>query len=600
MPTGFEVVDIEEVKSAAKTDSTSDDYMFVLIDEEWKPARFFDATDDPNHRVVRRPFGLEFKKDTFAYIDVMRTLRDADGSEIAVVPLALFNENHQNRFVGVGIGGNEFVDVSTAASVGAFGDSGDAIQASTAPYTNNFLVTAMTEAREEKFQILETFGEEFVFLFGERPRFVDITGTLINSNSHHWKREWWLNYNKFLRGTKAVENQAIVRLHIDETTIGGFILSASTQEVAEQPRRLQFTFRMLVVDYLFDEPEHNFFLDNLFINRPESGAPGERGVGAVAASVAGGLESASDAVDSVLSNSIVQAAVSTITGAVFGDPVSAITDGIAASLNVFEVLGGEDLGALAEVDVFREGAGSLVEFRGKPPGLQVVDGGLFGGQTTIQELGKKRLVASVDNSLSLLLNLRRSPVIQMVGVLGGLLDAAFAAFGSTGPFASLRQGYSDLLDTNGARKGGISGRFMGLDLTLPKGTITITTVNPESHQVIPAESLTTTGFDALSREEKDLLVKEASVKGDAHEVRRLFVKTGSEVDFDELKKDPNYERLPRSWRIRIEKTPAQMSEKIIASSRKNSESDLVMLIRTNKKTLSPESTLSRQLREAVA
>ena len=37
---------------------------------------------------------------------------------------------------------------------------------------SNFLIQAVTEERMEKQQVVETFGESFIFFFGERPRVI--------------------------------------------------------------------------------------------------------------------------------------------------------------------------------------------------------------------------------------------------------------------------------------------------------------------------------------------------------------------------------------------------------------------------------------------
>ena len=72
------------------------------------------------------------------------------------------------------------------------------------------------EAHMEKHQIVETFGESYIFFFGEAPRFIDVSAVIINSHDFNWEAEWWDNYNRFLRGTKSVEQGARTYLFYDE------------------------------------------------------------------------------------------------------------------------------------------------------------------------------------------------------------------------------------------------------------------------------------------------------------------------------------------------------------------------------------------------
>ncbi len=116
---------------------------------------------------VRRPLrGIEIKTDTYAMIQVIRS----DGS---IIPLT---------------------DQATPEGTG---DS-----------TSSFLIQSAQEARMEKHQIIETFGEPYIYFFGESPRFLDVQAILINTNDFNWEAEWWDNWDNRIRGTKTVEQGA--------------------------------------------------------------------------------------------------------------------------------------------------------------------------------------------------------------------------------------------------------------------------------------------------------------------------------------------------------------------------------------------------------
>jgi hypothetical protein len=114
---------------------------------------------------------------------------------------------------------------------------------------SNFLLQNVIEDRQEKAQILETFGEPYIFLFGERARVIAFQGILLNSWDFNWEAEWWANYDNFLRGTKCVENDARVYLAFDNTIVGGYIVSSNVQKVAQERHWLQFQFQLFVTYY---------------------------------------------------------------------------------------------------------------------------------------------------------------------------------------------------------------------------------------------------------------------------------------------------------------------------------------------------------------
>jgi hypothetical protein len=114
---------------------------------------------------------------------------------------------------------------------------------------SNFLMQSVTEERMEKQQIVETFGEPFIFFFGERPRIITVQGILANTFDFNWEAEWWENYDKYIRGTKCVENDARVFLSYDQTLVSGYILGASVQKTSQDPNFVNFAFQMFVVGY---------------------------------------------------------------------------------------------------------------------------------------------------------------------------------------------------------------------------------------------------------------------------------------------------------------------------------------------------------------
>ena len=158
---------------------------------------------------ARRPVrGIEIKEDTYAYMKVVMS----NGSELPLLD-------------------------SSASS----GESSDG-------YTN-FILQQVQEARMEKHQIVETFGDTYVFFFGESPRFLDCTALLLNTLDFNWRAEWWHNYENYLRGTKLVELGARCYMAWDDNIIEGYMLNAVASEMSEQPYSVALQFKFFVTNY---------------------------------------------------------------------------------------------------------------------------------------------------------------------------------------------------------------------------------------------------------------------------------------------------------------------------------------------------------------
>lgn len=114
---------------------------------------------------------------------------------------------------------------------------------------SNYIIQNFSIAKQEKMQIIETFGDEYIFFYGERPTVVQVQGFLINTPDFNWRSEWYHNYENYLRGTKCVERRARVYLYLDGMTFVGYIMTTATQISDAQPRLTPFSFSMLITNY---------------------------------------------------------------------------------------------------------------------------------------------------------------------------------------------------------------------------------------------------------------------------------------------------------------------------------------------------------------
>jgi len=165
---------------------------------------------------VRRPLrGAEIKDDTYAIIKAV---------DVAGAPLRVFDSSARRA--------NDPYHTKNEGTEYA-----------------NFLLQSVNEVRMEKHQIVETFGESYIFFFGEAPRFLDVQAALINSNDFNWEAEFWQNYETFWRGSKLTELGARLYLFYDDTIVEGYMLQAQAQKNAQDPLMVSLSFRLFVTNY---------------------------------------------------------------------------------------------------------------------------------------------------------------------------------------------------------------------------------------------------------------------------------------------------------------------------------------------------------------
>ena len=178
------------------------------------------AEDKPKSSNVRRPLhGMELYGDTYATI----TVRTSRGSAL-----------------------NVLADTSTPEE-SVYGNSS----------TTNLIVQRIDESRQEKQQIIETFGEDFVYYYGQRPRMLQVNAILPDSLEFQYAQEFWTNYDRALRGTKLVMRDARVFLDIAGQIFEGYLSTAQTTRSADQPRIIQLNFTMYITHSYYVRPLEN-------------------------------------------------------------------------------------------------------------------------------------------------------------------------------------------------------------------------------------------------------------------------------------------------------------------------------------------------------
>lgn len=115
------------------------------------------------------------------------------------------------------------------------------------PPNTKFFLETVQENREEKVQVIDTFGEWIAFFFGRKPEVYTYGGTLLNAQNHDWKNEFQENYEHFLRGSQAIQNQATMVLQYDDVLVEGYMLNCTTSMTGAVDKAVPFQFNLLIL-----------------------------------------------------------------------------------------------------------------------------------------------------------------------------------------------------------------------------------------------------------------------------------------------------------------------------------------------------------------
>ena len=122
----------------------------------------------------------------------------------------------------------------------------------------DWLLQSVREERVEKTQLVETFGDSYLFVFGQKPRALVFTGLLMNTQSHQWKAAFWENWDRFFRATKLVERDARMYISFDDVVVEGYPINAQASQSSTSPNAITFQFNFFDTKYINIEARDNF------------------------------------------------------------------------------------------------------------------------------------------------------------------------------------------------------------------------------------------------------------------------------------------------------------------------------------------------------
>lgn len=127
---------------------------------------------------------------------------------------------------------------------------------------DEFFLTQVSEPSNEKYQIYQTFDQDFIFFYDRNPHVYVYSGVLINAEDNfEWRNRFQHEYERLLRGTKCVENGARAILSFENVIRQGYLLDLNMQNTSNNPLHTPFSFTFFVIK----EANTN---KNQFENRP--------------------------------------------------------------------------------------------------------------------------------------------------------------------------------------------------------------------------------------------------------------------------------------------------------------------------------------------
>jgi hypothetical protein len=142
-----------------------------------------------------------------------------------------------------------------------------------------FFLTGVDAPRSERYQVVETFGDWYIFFYGERPPIYTFSGVLLNTPNYNWLNEFDFFYDSFLRGTAATRNVTRIFITYGFQQVQGHLLDFTHSIRAETDMAVQFQIRMAVVKRFALSPDYGNRVTDSFITNYETIAAFQKAIG---------------------------------------------------------------------------------------------------------------------------------------------------------------------------------------------------------------------------------------------------------------------------------------------------------------------------------
>lgn len=140
------------------------------------------------------------------------------------------------------------VEKTAPAHIAVVGYKDKSFTGTTHFLSNKFFLQGISEAGQEKLQVIETFGKAQLLFFDQRMRAFNFRGLFVDADdpegsvSNYWADAFRLFYEEHLRGTRLVDNDRIAVLTVNNQMYIGY--PTTLQLGIESQRPLLDTFNM--------------------------------------------------------------------------------------------------------------------------------------------------------------------------------------------------------------------------------------------------------------------------------------------------------------------------------------------------------------------
>lgn len=209
---------------------------------------------------ARRPLmGHALKPDRFAYVQVVRKngtpvplYSGVGGLANVVAPASQFGalEPIVSRVVDTLNQVKSTLLETVYGTEHAFARSAPEISAPNSLAWNDWILTGVQESRVEKTQLMETFGGNFLYTYGQKPLVLSFTGQLLNTPHYNWRQIFTQNWDQYFRASRLVDMGARMYLVFDDVLVEGYGLNMSISQSAQMPGLLPFSFTFLATKHI--------------------------------------------------------------------------------------------------------------------------------------------------------------------------------------------------------------------------------------------------------------------------------------------------------------------------------------------------------------
>jgi len=114
--------------------------------------------------------------------------------------------------------------------------------------SDRFVIQQVNEVDEERVGPRYTFGNPMIYGHGRSARVFTYGGWLIdNIKDGSAQAQWTVAYNKYLRGSKCIQNKCFAEVYYRNKIRQGYLMHTNLTEDASQPSRAQFAFTFFVI-----------------------------------------------------------------------------------------------------------------------------------------------------------------------------------------------------------------------------------------------------------------------------------------------------------------------------------------------------------------